>query len=895
MGGCVFALCCLALLSHTALAFKEHEFKTCDQNPFCKRNRERAPGAASYVVKGGFSAQGTAELSDAGDGTKFVAEFRWYNSGLVRFRMFEAVKTRYEVPDVLDAELPAHEEKWDTVAYEGFSSQFTRLTKSSESGDVHVTVQHFPFAFRMFKAGVEVLSFNDQSLLHYESLRDKQPEDAEDMWEAKFKGFTDKIRNGPTSIMFDVSFPGSAQVYGIPEHATSMALKRTKGEGITSEPYRLFNLDVFEYLHESPFGLYGSIPMLMAHGPRGSTGIYWHNAAEMYVDVSRDTAADYPQTSWFSESGVLDLFVMPGPTPLEVVRQYSSVTGNTYLPPLFSIGYHQCRWNYRDETDIDQVDQGFDDNVMPYDVVWLDIEHTNGKRYFTWDKHLFPTPERMQDDIASKGRKMVNIVDPHIKRDPNYYVHSEATKLGLYVKDSAGKDYEGWCWPGSSSYLDFTSPQVRQFWASKFGLDQYQGSTSNLYIWNDMNEPSVFNGPEITMPKDAVHHGNWEHRDMHNLYGYYLHMATSEGLAQREPGNLRPFVLSRAFFAGTQRIGPIWTGDNTADWDHLQVSLPMLLTLGVSGLTFSGADVGGFFGNPDPELLVRWYQVGAFYPFFRGHAHQETKRREPWLFGDPTSGHIRHALRMRYSLLPYIYTLFAQASLHNAPLMRPLFFEFPQDRTLYTKEDAFMLGPALMVVPVLHAGHVTVEANLPGTQPWYRLSSGQKYQPTPSVRVPAPLSEVPVFVRGGHIVARRERPRRSTAAMAGDPYTLVVALDNQGKAYGEIYEDDGLTVAHKEGAYVHRAFTFADGVLTSTTHRWDPTGTQVYLTTSSIERIVVLGLATPPALVKDHKGRLLEAAAGPVNANDPHGPRSALVVRKPDLNLAGEWSVAFVP
>mmetsp|Transcript_7389 Transcript_7389/g.15074 ORF Transcript_7389/g.15074 Transcript_7389/m.15074 type:complete len:893 (-) Transcript_7389:33-2711(-) len=886
-GGCRI-LAVLALVCHTALAFKAHEFKTCDQNPFCKRNRERAPGAATYVVNGGFSAQGTAALSNPADGTKFTAEFNWYSPGVVRFRMKEVDKVRYEVPDVLSTELPSLETKWDSVNAEG---PFTRLIK----GDINVFVHHMPFSFRVFRSGVEVLSFNDQKLLHYENIRDRKPEDAADMWEAKFKGFTDKIRNGPTSIMFDVAFPGSAEVYGIPEHATSLALKSTKGEGIVSEPYRLFNLDVFEYLHDSPFGLYGSIPMLMAHGTKGSTGIYWHNAAEMYVDVSREKTKNDPQTSWFSESGMLDLFIMTGPKPLEVVTQYSALTGNTYLPPLFSIGYHQCRWNYNDEADVDAVDQGFDDSVMPYDVIWLDIEHTDGKRYFTWDKHLFPTPERMQEDIASKGRKMVNIVDPHIKRDANYYVHAEATKMGLYVKDASGKDYEGWCWPGSSSYLDFTNPQVRQFWTSKFGLSQYKGSTSNLYIWNDMNEPSVFNGPEITMPKDALHHGNWEHRDVHNLYGYYLHMATSEGLARREPGNLRPFVLSRAFFAGTQRIGPIWTGDNTADWHHLQVSLPMLLTLGVSGLTFSGADVGGFFGNPDPELLVRWYQVGAFYPFFRGHAHQETKRREPWLFGEPATTHIRNALRMRYSLLPYMYTLFAEASLTNAPVMRPLFFEFPEEAALYAREDCFMLGPALLVAPVLHAGHTEVDAALPGTGPWYRLSTGERLAAAPSVAVPAPLEDVPVFVRGGHVVARRERPRRSAAAMAGDPYTLVVALDAFGRASGELYEDDGLTTAHADGAFVHRTFTFADGVLRSTARR-APSGQAIYTTATVVERIVVLGLPGAPRGVVVESSvpqRPLEAAMGPVSAGSPAGPKAAVVVRKPDLPVAADWAVRF--
>jgi alpha 1,3-glucosidase len=365
-----------------------------------------------------------------------------------------------------------------------------------------------------------------------------------------------------------------------------------------------------------------------------------------------------------------------------VVQQYATLTGFPALPQQFAIAYHQCRWNYKSEEDVGEVDAGFDKHDIPYDVIWLDIEHTDGKKYFTWDKTLFPTPRNMQNRIAAKGRKMVTIVDPHIKRQAGYHVHTEAQNRGLYVKnsDSKGGDYEGWCWPGSVSYLDFTRPEVRDYWADLFALSSYDESSPNLYIWNDMNEPSVFNGPEVTMYKDNLHgvDEKVEHRDVHNLYGMYVHRATSEGLIKRD--NARPFVLTRSFFAGSQRYGAMWTGDNMAKWDHLRASMPMLMSLAVSGFQFVGADAGGFFGNPDTELLVRWYQAAAFQPFFRvsprlergcvplspslsshtralalhlslshtpplpfrqAHAHIDTARREPWLFGDATTDMIR--------------------------------------------------------------------------------------------------------------------------------------------------------------------------------------------------------------------------------------------------------------
>ncbi|CAN0438507.1 unnamed protein product, partial [Ectocarpus fasciculatus] len=208
-------------------------------------------------------------------------------------------------------------------------------------------------------------------------------------------------------------------------------------------------------------------------------------------------AGEGKRARWISEGGALDLVLLPGPTPGAVFKQYAEVTGKPELPPMFSLGFHQCRWNYRDEQDVLAVDAGFEERDFPYDVIWLDIEHTDGKRYFTWDKGLFPDPKRMIDKVAAHGRRMVTIVDPHIKRDAKYAVHKEATAKGLYIKDKDGNDFDGWCWPGQSSYLDFTDEGVRAWWASRFALEEYEGSTLDLYTWNDMNEPSVFNGPEV--------------------------------------------------------------------------------------------------------------------------------------------------------------------------------------------------------------------------------------------------------------------------------------------------------------------------------------------------------------------------------------------------------------
>ena len=501
--------------------------------------------------------------------------------------------------------------------------------------------------------------------------------DTKDMWEEKFGDHLDSKPYGPMSVGMELTFPSSSHLFGLPEHASSTQLKTTAGmdgHHYYKEPYRLYNLDVFEYELDETMALYGHIPLVVSQSIKtGTAGAFWYNPTESFVDVSTSQAGDIDSSTHFmSESGIIDLFLLPGPDPAALYGQYARLTGRLQLPPIFSLGYHQCRWNYRDEADVYFVHSKFEELDYPYDVLWLDIEHTNGKRYFTWDHKTFPNPIDMQKKLSSTGRRMVTIIDPHIKRDRHYYIHKEATARGLYVKDKNGQnDYDGWCWPGSSSYLDFTVEKVRSWWAEQFNYDKYQGSTPELFTWNDMNEPSVFNGPEVSMQKDLLNLNNVEHREWHNLYGMLFQRATAEGLTQRNEGaNVRPFVLSRSFFAGSQRFGAIWTGDNTAAWSHLEIASPMLLGLNVAALSFVGADVGGFFGNCDAELMTRWMQAAAYQPFFRGHAHHDSKRREPWMFGEETLVRLRHAAMSRYALLPLWYTVFWQASVTGMPVMR---------------------------------------------------------------------------------------------------------------------------------------------------------------------------------------------------------------------------------
>ncbi|KAF2069359.1 hypothetical protein CYY_009321 [Polysphondylium violaceum] len=934
---CVIFFVFLVTMTSLVESVDHSKFKTCGDSNFCKRNRINHENN-----KEGFYRLTSIQLSDdkhsiLGDivqnnneAQPLSLKIQVYKDRMVRVTVVEknplANKKRYHVQDVLlptISTLPLEwvekpNDKQFSFTYE--SSQADSQTKKNN----RVQVQINPFVLDLYVNGELSISTNDKGLFTFEHMREKiaqidkpAPEEIKQqeqvdlnkeegeqqdqqqeekpttnevagLWEENFSGHQDSKPHGPMAIGLDFTFAGSQTIYGIPEHSTSLALKTTKGEGINEQPYRLYNLDVFEYEIDKTMALYGAVPLIISHDTSKTVALFWLNAAETFVDIEDVVDKQNRKsknTHWISETGAMDFFLLAGPTPTDIFKQYATLTGTTALPQLFSLGYHQCRWNYKSEDDVKDVDEKFDENNIPYDVIWLDIEHTDGKRYFTWDKNNFPTPADMQNIIGAKQRKMVTIVDPHIKRDNNYYIHSEATSKGYYVKNKDNNDYEGWCWPGSSSYLDFTSKEVRSWWSSNFAYDRYKDSTPNLYIWNDMNEPSVFNGPEVSMHKDAKHHGDVEHRDIHNLYGFYYHMATADGLVQRnKEQNDRSFVLSRAFFAGSQRIGAIWTGDNAAQWSHLEISNPMLLSLNLAGITFSGADVGGFFGNPEPELLARWYQAGAFQPFFRGHAHIDSRRREPWLFGEPYTSVIREAIVKRYSYLPLWYTTFYQNTLTGAPVMRPLWVEFPKEEALFKIDDQFMVGDSLLVKPVTKQGQTTTSVILPGKdtkQVWYDVDTGKQY-PASTIEVETPLEKIPVYQRGGSVIPKKERIRRSSSQMKHDPYTIQIALSTDQSAYGELFVDDEHSFAYQKGDFIYKSFTFKDNVLTYK----DVNKSSSFKSNNKIEKIVIYGLKSVPKTIVAASGdRKLE-----FEYDKEH---SRLIIRKPELSIDNNWTLSF--
>jgi alpha 1,3-glucosidase len=501
----------------------------------------------------------------------------------------------------------------------------------------------------------------------------------------------------------------------------------------------------------------------------------------------------------------------------------------------------------------------------------------------------------MLEQLDQSERKLVAIIDPHIKIKGGYQVVEELKKKDLAVHNKDGNPYEGWCWPGSSHWVDCFNPAAITWWKSLFQYSNF--GAPNVFIWNDMNEPSVFNGPETTMPKDNLHYDNWEHRDVHNINGMTFHNATYQALLSRKKGELkRPFVLTRAFYAGSQRLGAMWTGDNQANWEHLAASLPMILNQGISGFPFAGADVGGFFGNPEKDLYTRWYQAGAFYPFFRGHAHIDTRRREPYLVGDPYVGIVTQALRLRYSLLPAWYTAFHDASVDGTPIIRPHYFVYPADEAGFAIEDQFFIGSTgLLAHPVTTEGGESVDIYLPDDEVYYDYFDYKTYTGQGKHNVLAPLEKIPLLMQGGHIIPRKDRPRRSSGLMKFDPYTLVLTISKTGSADGELYIDDGESFDYETGAYIHRAFTFSGGVLESK----DIATTKGKLTDKylksmksvGIEKIIIVG--APSSWAEKVKVKVARKEAALEFHAAEAGKAAWAVVKKPDVAIGEDFKIEF--
>ncbi|MFI6062470.1 glycoside hydrolase family 31 protein [Streptomyces sp. NPDC051286] len=457
------------------------------------------------------------------------------------------------------------------------------------------------------------------------------------------------------------------------------------------------------------------------------------------------------------DGGPLRCWVVAG-TPARVLQGWTALTGAPALPPSWALGPQHARWGFGSEREVRRVVAGYRERGLPLSVLHLDIDHYDGHRVFTVDRERFPDLAGLAKDLREEdGVRLVSIVDPAVKAEPGNAVFDAGSAVGsagAFVRDSRGRAVRGEVWPGECVYPDFTDPQVREWWG---GLYEERLAHGFSGVWHDMNEPVSFTAfGEPTLPRSARHSLEGlggDHREAHNVYGLAMARAGYEGLRRLRP-NERPFLFSRSGWAGMQRYGGTWSGDVESGWPGLRASLALVLGLGLCGVPYSGPDVGGFDGSPSPELYLRWFQLGAFLPLFRTHSAIDAGRREPWEFGPEVLQHARAALEERERLRPYFVTLAQLARLTGAPYVRPLWWGAPGDRALRDCEDAFLLGDALLVAPVLQRGTDRRAVRLPRGR-WYDTATGEVYEGPGQVLIDAPLSRIPVLARAGAVIPVR--------------------------------------------------------------------------------------------------------------------------------------------
>jgi alpha-glucosidase len=586
------------------------------------------------------------------------------------------------------------------------------------------------------------------------------------------------------------TMPSNEQYYGFGEKAGMLDRR-----GLAMS---MWNTDIPAYPADLD-PLYQDIPFFYGIRDSVAYGIFFDNTYYSHFDMGKEHPGQY---SFGAMDGEMNYYFFFGPEPKQVLKNFSSLIGKMNLPPLWSIGYQQCRWSYSPESRVREIASTFRTKHIPCDVIYLDIDYMDGYRCFTWNKSRFPDPKKMTDDLARDGFKIVTIIDPGIKHDSAYWVYQEGVKGDNFVKKPDGTYFYGDVWPGECAFPDFTKKEAREWWGSLYkGIinDGIKG------FWNDMNEPSVFNGPNKTMPIDVIHDDMGQktnHSKNHNIYGMQMARGTYEGALKLKP-NERPFVLTRAGYAGSNRYAAAWTGDNVSSWEHLQLALTMCLNLSISGQPFVGSDIGGFIGMPSGDLYARWLQLGVFTPLMRSHAEIASPNKEPWVYGDSFEAINRKTIEMRYKFLPYIYTSFYNTSVTGIPMMRPIVFDYSTDPYTYYNHDCFLFGDALLVAPVMEEGATKRSLRLPAGE-WYDYYTAEKITGPKDITVDAPQDRLPLFVKAGSII-----PTQNVVQYTNEKPTNPVIWEVYPKerASGSIYEDDGESFNYQQGKYSLRGIS----------------------------------------------------------------------------------------
>ncbi|WP_441001335.1 glycoside hydrolase family 31 protein [Fodinibius sp. SL11] len=626
----------------------------------------------------------------------------------------------------------------------------------------------------------------------------------------------DSIMKGVTEVKITKEAPEGTHYFGLGDKITN--------DGLRGESFENWNTDSYAYeLDEHRDPLYRSIPFYTTINTDGNAyGIFLDNTYRSHFDF--DSKGN--NTCTFSaEGGCMNYYFIYGPEPTTVAERYAKLTGTPDMPPLWGLGYHQCRWSYYPEERVRKLADTFRKKEIPCDALYLDIDYMNDYRVFTWNNDRFPDPGQMISNLKEQGFETIVMIDPGVKVDDEYEVYQQGLENNYFCKRPDGELMIGPVWPPKTVFPDYTNPKVRKWWGDLYeDLLSHKGVSG---VWNDMNEPAVFEVKAKTFPDDIRHHFDGQpasHKKAHNIYGMQMARASYNGIKKHNQGK-RPFLLTRANFSGGQRYAALWTGDNIANWEHLRHALEQCVRLSISGYSFVGTDIGGFVDEPGAELFTRWLQLGIFHPLFRNHSMgydvegseviqeeqgkqqklQSDADQEPWTFGSTYTDINRSVIELRYRLLHYLYTAFHHYVEHGTPILRPTTFAHPTDSNTTTSQDTFLFGDQILVAPILKKGAHSRKTYLPSGQ-WYDYRTNELLEGGKTHKVDAPLSEIPFFVKAGTVLPLRE-VMQYTGERNPDFLELNVYYGPQ-VSDSYLYEDQGEGFTHNEGNYRYTTFHF---------------------------------------------------------------------------------------
>lgn len=580
--------------------------------------------------------------------------------------------------------------------------------------------------------------------------------------------------------------------YGLGDKPSHLNLKGKRFENWVTDSYA--------YGKETD-PIYKAIPFFTGLHHGKSYGIFFDNTFRSFFDFAHERKN---VTSFWAQGGEMNYYFIYGPKMTDVVANYTDLTGKPHqLPALWTLGYHQCKWSYYPESKVKEVTAKFRELQIPCDAIYLDIDYMEGFRCFTWNKEYFPDPKGMVQDLLKDGFKTIVIIDPGIKIDKDYEVFKEGIENDYFCRRADGPYMKGKVWPGECYFPDFTNPKVRDWWAGLF--KELIEDIGVKGVWNDMNEPAVMEVPNKTFPDDVRHDydGNpCSHKKAHNVYGMQMARATYQGL-KKFGYPKRPFVITRAAYAGTQRYTSSWTGDNIATWEHLWIANVQAQRMALSGFSFIGSDIGGFAEQPNGELYARWIQLGVFHPFCRTHSSGDHGEQEPWMFGEEITGVVKKFIELRYQLLPYLYTSFWHYLNEGSPILKSLVLYDQGDIQTHYRTDEFIFGDQIFVCPIIEANAKGRRLYLPKGK-WYNYWNNEVASGGQEIWVDADLDSMPLFIKEGAII-----PKYPIQQYVGEKQIDEIVLEvyyKKGKENSFLFDDAHDGYDYTKGRFSLRTF-----------------------------------------------------------------------------------------